>query len=212
MEWALLVVGVLFLAGWELKKDIWPPACDPGTSVLVAHAYVLSMPLLGRENELVPFMNSAPAWFAEGGQAIGCMNSVGAALVKKGVLTSNQFSGHPAMAKFGGRMPPGLASLPGQVDSALNSYRADNIAMGEEFLWLSRVLPAAAQGNFTPIPLARRLVRWYANSGRVISNWPQPPVRSYAPPSTSQRRPWKHRSTTSLWLRATEAPDTAAPG
>ena len=149
MGWALLVVGVLLFVGWDLRKDIWPPTCDPGTSVLVAHAYVLSIPLLGRQDELVPFMNSAPALFTEGGRAIACMQSVGTTLVKKGVLMSNQFSGHPAMAKFGGRMPPGLASLPGQVDSALNSYGADSVAMGQEFLWLSRVLPDAARGNPT---------------------------------------------------------------
>jgi hypothetical protein len=63
---------------------------------------------------------------------------------------SNQFSGHPAMDKFAGRMPQGLEHLPGQVDNALHSYGADTIAVGQEFLWLSEVLPSAARGNYTP--------------------------------------------------------------
>lgn len=148
--WSLLVIGALFFAGWGLRKTIWPSACDPGTSALVAHAYVLSIPLIGRENELVPYMNSASGFFAESGQATRCMQSVGAALVKKGEVMSNQFSGHAATERFGGRVPTGLEHLPGQVDSGLRSFGADTAAMGAEFLWLSQVLPAAAQGNYTP--------------------------------------------------------------
>lgn len=47
-------------------------------------------------------------------------------------------------------MPEGLEDLPGQVDASMRSYGSDMFAMGQELLWLANVLPAAAQGNYTP--------------------------------------------------------------
>jgi hypothetical protein len=124
--------------------------CDAATSRLVAHAYVLSIPLMSDENDLMSFMNSNPGNFTEGGAAIRCMQSLGNALVNRGMAMSNQFSGQPATSIFGGRMPGGLAQLPGQVDSALRSYGTDWINLGQELRWLSQVLPPAARGNFSP--------------------------------------------------------------
>ena len=114
-------------------------------------------------------MNSAPGYFTEGGQATRCMQSLGTTLVKKGVAMSSQFTGHPAMDRFAGRMPAGLEHLPGQVDSALHSYGADSIAMDQEFLWLSKVLPPLPRGTPRPtIRLELQLARWCAGSGQSM--------------------------------------------
>ncbi len=147
----LFLVAVLLTSGCEeLGNIVNGPKCDAFTSRMAAHAYVLSIPFMGRENELIPFMQSVPGYFETAGQATRCMQSLGGKLVQRGTAMSNQFSGHPAMDKFGGRMPAGLEHLPGQVDQGLNSYGANAVSMGQELIWLSNVLPAAVQGN--PIP------------------------------------------------------------
>ena len=147
----MFLVGVLLTMGCEeLGNIVNGPKCDALTSRMVAHAYVLSIPFMGRESELIPFMQSVPGYFDPGGKATQCMQSLGKTFVKRGTAMSNQYSGHLAMNKFGGRMPAGLERLPGQVDQGLNSYGANAVSMGQELIWLSDVLPAAAQGN--PIP------------------------------------------------------------
>lgn len=125
-------------------------ACDELSSQLVARSYVLTMPLLGLDNEMIPLMQSYPDSFAQGGGAIRCMQRLGTALVQGGLAQSNQFSGSSATERFGSSMPAGLAHLPGQVDDSMRSYGSDAFAMGQELLWLARVLPAAAQKNYTP--------------------------------------------------------------
>lgn len=125
-------------------------ACDDATSRLVAHAYVLSVPIFGKENELVPYMTSNPESFTENGKAIQCMQNLGSALINQAMAQNHPYEDYTAREMFGGQMPEGLGDLPGQVDASMNSYANDTITMGGELLWLSHVLPPAAQGNYTP--------------------------------------------------------------
>lgn len=125
-------------------------ACDETSSRLVARSYVLTMPLLGRDNEMVPLMQSNRSYFAPGGPAIQCMQSLGTALIRGGLNMSGEYSGSSATERFGGSMPPGLAHLPGEVDRSMGGYGSDILTMGQELLWLAQVLPSAAQGNYTP--------------------------------------------------------------
>lgn len=138
-----MVVPVLPLTGCRKY------ACDDQSARLVAHAYVLSNPLLGQENELIPLMQYNMTYFLPEGKAIQCMQSLGTGLVQKGMALSNQFSGNLASNRFGGRMPAGLQNLPGQVDQNLRSFGANQVIMGKELIWLSQVLPAALLGNPT---------------------------------------------------------------
>jgi hypothetical protein len=77
---------ILFLFGALLFTECGEKAvsCDEETSRLVAKAYVLSAPLIGRENELIPLIQSNPDEFNEGGKAIRRMQSLGAALAQGG--------------------------------------------------------------------------------------------------------------------------------
>lgn len=125
-------------------------ACDEASSRLVARSYVLTMPLLGKDDEMIPLMRSNPGHFTPDGGAIQCMESLGAALVRGGLKLSREYSGGSAQEKFGGSMPQGLAHLPGQVDQSMNNYGSNMFTMGQELLWLAKVLPSAAQGNYTP--------------------------------------------------------------
>ena len=145
------VGSMLFLFGAMLftgcgKKAV---SCDEETSRLVAKAYVLSAPLIGRENELIPLIQSNPDDFNEGGRAIRCMQSLGTALAQGGLEQSKQFSDVWTIERFPS-MPTGLEHLTGQVDASLRSYGSDMFSMGNELVWLSQVLPPAVQGNYTP--------------------------------------------------------------
>lgn len=145
----LLLFVVLLFTGCK-DQGVKASACDETSSRLVARAYVLSIPMMYRENELIPLMESNPGYFTEGGRAIQCMQSLGNALVQGGLEQYSQLDDYSATERFGAQMPGELAHLPGKVDDSLRSYSSDMFSMGQEFLWLSRVLPPAAQGDYTP--------------------------------------------------------------
>ena len=144
-------------------------SCNEETSRLVAKAYVLSAPFIGRDNELISLAQSNPGYFNEGGKAIQCMQSLGTALMQGGLEQSKQFSGYSATERFGTSMPGELAHLPGQVDDSLRSYGSDMFSMGNELVWLSRVLPLPSRGITPPIKLlAQTVVRWQPRRCRSI--------------------------------------------
>jgi len=111
------VVSMLFLFGALLFTGCREKAvhCDEETSRLIAKAYVLSAPLIGRENELIPLIQSNPGYFNEGGRAIQCMQSLGTALMKGGMEQYKQFGDRSTIDRFPS-MPDGLADLPRKVD------------------------------------------------------------------------------------------------
>jgi len=148
----LFLVGMLCFTGCEgsglpVQRATRTVACDEVTSRLVAQAYVLSLPIIGRDNELIPLMKSNPGYFTEGGGAIRCMQSLGTALVQGGLASSREFSGYSATERFGSMMPEGLSHLPGEVDNSLRSYGSDMFTMGEELVWLAQVLPPRRTGK-----------------------------------------------------------------
>jgi hypothetical protein len=124
--------------------------CDDQSARLVARAYVLAIPLLSRENELIPLLDENKAYFLEGGGATRCMQALGAALMRGGSSGAVLGNGYSATERFGGSMPQGLEHLPGQVDASMRGYGSDMLTMGQELLWLSQVLPPAVDGDYEP--------------------------------------------------------------
>ncbi len=152
LTWKLPIVmllGISLLIGFGVEAP-GALACDDTTARLVARAYVLSIPMFFKQNDLIPLLNENKAYFVEGGKAIRCMEALGTSLVQGGMAAANRFKGYSATERFGGSMPPGLEHLPGQVDSSLRSYGNDMFAMGQELLWLSQVLPPAVKGDYAP--------------------------------------------------------------
>lgn len=125
-------------------------ACDDNASRLVAKTYMLANPVLIRENEIIPLIQSNLASFNPGGRAIRCMQKLGAALSNNGLAQFQQNNGNAVGEGYAGAMPEGLEHLPGDVADSLNSYVSDVYAMGQELIWLANVLPSIAQGNYTP--------------------------------------------------------------
>ena len=160
MRFLAILVGIFGLA---IGHTANAHACDEMSSQLVARTYVLTMPLMGRDNEMIQLMQSYPDYFTQGGGAILCMPRLGTVLVQGGLAQSGQSGGYSATESFGSSMPEGLAHLPGQVDASMQSYGSDMFAMGQELLWLSEVLPAAAQGNYTPYNTPRTPARQMAS-------------------------------------------------
>jgi hypothetical protein len=126
--------------------------CDEETSRLVARAYVLSIPFLGRENELPTLMASNSSYFTADGRAIQCMQSLGTTIWQRGSARLDEANEDRdrAIGTYGGSMPEGLGDLPGQVGDSRRSYAGHQLRMGQELLWLSQVLPYAVQGNYAP--------------------------------------------------------------
>lgn len=124
--------------------------CDETTAQLVARAYVLSIPLLFKENDLIPLMEQYKSYFEEDGKVIQCMRSLGENLVQNAIENYHPENGTTATEMFGGSMPEGLEDLPGQVDASMRSFNTDLYAMGAELIWLSQVLPPAAYGDYQP--------------------------------------------------------------
>ena len=153
----LLPLGILIFLGCErggsddrtASAATPAPLCDETTARLVARAYVLSIPLSGKEDDLIPLMGQNPAYFTQGGDAIRCMRGLGTALAQGGLRTAQTYGGYSATEQFGASMPEGLSHLPGEVDASMNSYGSDMLAMGQELQWLSRVLPLLAMGDYS---------------------------------------------------------------
>ena len=146
IKFIMILVGVFsLLINCEVAQ-----ACDEASARLVAKSYVLTMPLLGRDNEMIPLMQSNHSYFTPEGDAVRCMQELGTALINEAIKQAETNNGPSAQELFGGMMPEGLGHLPGEVDDSMHSYANDLYAMGQELIWLSRVLPAAAQGNYTP--------------------------------------------------------------
>jgi hypothetical protein len=125
-------------------------ACDENSSRLVARTFMLANPVLGRENEIIPLVQSNRVYFNAGGEAIQCMQKLGVALTNAGLSQIQQNQGNSPSEQFAGVMPQGLEHLPGEVSDSVNRYSSDIFTMGQELHWLAEVLPSVVLGNYNP--------------------------------------------------------------
>ena len=144
-----LTLGIILLAGYRTSA-LPESICDDRTARLVARAYVLSIPLFFKQDDLIPLMAENRAYFLEGGKVIRCMQARSMALMQGALSAAEQNTRYSATERFGGSMPEGLEHLPGQVDASMRSYGNDMFTMGQELLWLSQVLPPAAEEDYEP--------------------------------------------------------------
>jgi hypothetical protein len=117
---------------------------------MAVRAYVLSIPILLKEGDLIPLISANRAWFVKGGKVIKYMQAAGTALTQG----ASAYTVTPIQHLFPA-MPPGLEHLPGEVDAGM---RSDAAVIGQEFLWLAQVLPQGAMGDWGP----------YTNTGSVL--------------------------------------------
>lgn len=144
----LLGILLLGVCGSNHSKDNEVQRCDAATSRLVAKAYIASVPLISEEDELSELLEANPRPFTKDGPATRCMESLGRRLISM-VGNSMNSNPHAAQERFGGSMPKGLEHVPGQVDASMRRAGVELYSMGEELIWLGRVLPAAVEGDWT---------------------------------------------------------------
>lgn len=145
----LLILGIV-LSSTNVASIAAPRFCDDETAKLVSRAYVLSFPLLGQDSVLQELINANRIAFSEKGAATNCMRVLGSALINQSLAQHKNDNPYAAQERFGGLMPEGLESLPGQVDASMRSAGLEFFTMGQELLWLAEVLPIALEGNAGP--------------------------------------------------------------
>jgi len=150
LERASIPVTIAATAALLATGAVPASACDDQAARLAAQAYVLSIPLVQGREQLLSLLQDHRAAFLQDGEATGCLRRLGERLTSSGMQQARELEGFSARKQFGGGMPEGLDHLPGQVDHSLRAYAGNTIMMGQELLWLSRVLPAAAHGNTAP--------------------------------------------------------------
>jgi len=144
---------------------------DEKTARLVAKAYAISLPFTYDRTELISLLNNNKEAFSENGSATRCMKRLGTDMMKKGITDLKIANSITAKDKFI-NMPPGLEHLPGQVDDSIKKTAADTYTMGEELLWLSKVMPSAVRGDYSLLDAqdtqSRKLVGLYVAQIRSL--------------------------------------------
>lgn len=114
---------------------------------VLGRAYYLAMPLL-EPSELANYVQQNRDYFVENGPAIRCASELGNKLIYQAVSSyspSDYDRAYERSLEMGATME--------MADSVANSIRSGNLelfAMGQELLWLAKVLPHAAEGDWTP--------------------------------------------------------------
>jgi len=133
-------------------------ACNEYTAHVVARAFLFNNFL--NLDEMSDLLNQNKVLFLPGGSALRCMQSLGIKLTQAGLNAYDPKALERAYRTGG---PPEMAE---QVARKINSGSANLNAMGQEFLWLAEVLPAAVQGNAQPYlstkPLSRPMTHQQA--------------------------------------------------
>jgi hypothetical protein len=132
--------------------------CDLASARAIAHMYIVANPLLAQKYQrtfpmsdphpwLVYEVNSNPTLFGEASTAIQCGKALGTRLVQLGIQSFNPNSYNDVMRRFGGTVVNEFAP---QVAQSLDKDAVYFVTLGQELIWLTNVLPAAAQGNWVP--------------------------------------------------------------
>lgn len=110
---------------------------------LAVRAYVLSLPIFFKENDLISLIAANKAYFVEGGMAILYLQTAGSALAQGAFA----FHGESSAKELFGLSSPDMERTAGRVDARMKSQ---GVALGQDFQWLAQVLPAAAVGDYQP--------------------------------------------------------------
>lgn len=137
--------------GQNTPKE-YPCICTPQTAKTVGELYLASNPLFeADQKKFVTFQTIVEAYSRDlqaDSPDIICANELGRALINRALT---HFSGREIDAAYGRALSEG-ATL-GEAQKIKDSFANDSVTtdmMGEELVWLSKVLPPAANGNWQP--------------------------------------------------------------
>ncbi len=115
--------------------------CPDRAARVLARAFFLSNP--GSGGNIGAHIAQNRSYFVEGGAAIRCAEALGTRLVYAGIKAYDPKAYERAMGV-------GPAVHAGAVADSINSGSASLWALGQELLWLGKVLPSAARGDWRP--------------------------------------------------------------
>lgn len=144
--------------------------CSPESARLLGRAFRLANPM-NDPRELAGFLQQNRSAFKENGSAIRCAKALGTAMMQQGVNAFSEMSYNDA---YGGALQMGAnGDQARQIANSMTSGAVDVYIMGEELIWLSKVLPAAALGNWQPFnttgTMQRQQARQYLPFYRQMS-------------------------------------------
>lgn len=121
--------------------------CSPESARLLGRAFRLANPM-NDPRELEVFLRQNRSAFRENGSAVRCAKALGNAMVRQGVNAFSEMSYNDA---YGGALQMGAnGDQARKIANSMTSGAVDVYMMGEELIWLAKVLPAAEQGNWQP--------------------------------------------------------------
>ena len=152
--------------------------CNLTYARAVAKTYVLANPLLAQRYErtrqikdphpyLVGFVKDYPQLFAQSSRHTRCARVLGQILIQLGVNAYNPNAFNDVMGRFGGTQ---VAELTPRVIQSINEDAVKMVTLGQELLWLSQVLPEAAQGNWKPYVSTGTIFRQRIRQEMVMVN------------------------------------------
>lgn len=146
------------------------------TGLYVAALYVASCPSFSRDDSVIEEgMDDIGYLIAEDGDIIRCMRSIGEVMVRQGMenfdfnnVARNQVRGNVLnMANNAGLDNAGIFA--DKVVTSMRNEQLQPIIIGQELIWLSKVLPSAAEGDWDD----------YYNTGSIFRRQAQQQVIYY---------------------------------
>jgi len=120
--------------------------CTEQSIDLISQAYSFSLPLFGDDQKMTALIYDNVEQFAEGGDAIQCLNKLADAYLQNAFQS---YSSEDYDYAYGRVLEMGgTGEMAQQAATNLSSGAVDSYAMGQELKWLAEVLPSAAAGNW----------------------------------------------------------------
>ena|ERR1039458_2377417 len=136
-------------------KQQEPVRFDDAIIRLAVRAYILSMPIFFKEDDLIPLIAANKAHFVEGGMVILYLKTAGSAMAQGALAFHGESSAQGLFAKgMFGTHSPEIQAMAGHVDAQM---RSQGVALGLDFLWLAKVLPSTAMGDYGPFQAQSQL-------------------------------------------------------
>jgi hypothetical protein len=147
----LTVIGFVLLFSASCSKLFGPQLCSDNTALALGQAYYLAMPIweipgMQQPETLSNFIKRVgQRHFSANGVVVQCAKALGEFMIARGISAYDPKAYDRAMAVA----PAGAGQLAPDVARSFNSGSVDAIAMGQELVWLSQVLPQVAKGDLT---------------------------------------------------------------
>ncbi|MEN8141763.1 MAG: hypothetical protein ABFR97_11140 [Thermodesulfobacteriota bacterium] len=146
----IIYVPILVMCQYHVAHGF--PLCSDEGASLAARAYSMAFPLYD-EDSYQEFVIDNSSAFQHDGEAITCLRQLGIVFYKMGLVQQDETpDDRTAQRLFWEGMPEEVSHLPSEVDNAISEsnikIKGPLALIGKSFLWLSQVLPEAANGSW----------------------------------------------------------------